>query len=255
MKLKKLIAQRAGVSTRLFPVPAIKPLPHCRMLLAFLVAAVAGAAEPAQTLAPAQTPRADRDSNLWLNVRDFGASGSTFETTAVTTAESKQITVANVGDFKVGQGVMVSKSNIRYTPTKLWGTGEPYRNTKPLQDSVEVRGYDGSAGSWVIYLLDLQPAASPAFRWSDDLGRTWHPPVPITHDWQSLNGGIEVRLNQRDWESGYVRDEREAGRKRHWPFSTDRQSHRQLRLAGHRRTAEAVTPRIKRLYDPSPHYH
>jgi len=139
-----------------------------------------------------------------LNARDFGASGSKFETTAATTDGSKQITVKNVGDFKVGQGVMVSKCNIRYSRTQLWGTGEPYYNSKPLENSVEVRGYDGSAGSWVIYILDIEPSVTPAFRWTDDLGRTWHPKVPITHDWQPLGSGVEMKLNKRDWESGYV---------------------------------------------------
>ena len=148
--------------------------------------------------------RAADSQEGWLNVRDAGASGSKFQTKATTIAGSSKITVTNPGDFKVGQGVMVSKSNIRYTPTLLWGTGERYKNMKPLNGSVEVRGYDGSAGSWVVYLLDIKPSASPAFRWSDDLGRTWHPEQPITHDWQKLNGGIEVRLLPRDWEAGYV---------------------------------------------------
>ncbi|MCX6898062.1 MAG: hypothetical protein NT105_05105 [Verrucomicrobia bacterium] len=139
-----------------------------------------------------------------LNARDCGASGSKFETVAATTDGSKQITVKDVGDFKVGQGVMVSKCNIRYSRTQLWGTGEPYYNTKPLNDSVEVRGYDGSAGSWTIYILDIEPSATPAFRWTDDLGRTWQPKVPIKHGWQPLGGGVEVKLNKRDWESGYV---------------------------------------------------
>lgn len=149
-------------------------------------------------------PAATNTPTAWLDVRDVGASGSKFETTAATTDGSKQVTVKSVGDFKVGQGVMLSKCNIRYTPTQLWGTGEPYRNQKPLNNSVEVRGYDGSAGSWVIYILDIEASATPAFRWTDDLGRTWQPKVPITHDWQPLGGGVEVKLNKRDWESGYV---------------------------------------------------
>jgi hypothetical protein len=151
--------------------------------------------------APAPSPR---NSSAWLNVTECGASGSSFETTATTAAGSKQITVAKVGDFQVGQGVMVSRCNIRYTPIQLWGTGLPYCNSKPLAGSVELRGYDGSTGSWVVYLLDIKPSSPPAFRWSDDLARTWHPETPITHDWQKLNGGVEVRLKQRDWESGYV---------------------------------------------------
>ena len=82
----------------------------------------------------------------WLNVRDCGASGSKFQTTASTVSGSKQITIADVGDFKVGQGVMVSKCNIHYTPTTLWGIDFPFSNTKPAENSVEVRGYDGSFG-------------------------------------------------------------------------------------------------------------
>ncbi len=147
---------------------------------------------------------ATESSPGWLNVQDYGASGSKFETSATTTEGSTQVTVADAGDFKVGQGVMVSKSNIRFTPTMLWGTGERYQNMKPLQNSVEVRGFDGSTGSWVIYVIDIEPSPTPMFRWSDDLGRTWQPKQPITHDWQKLSGGTEVRLNQRDWEAGYV---------------------------------------------------
>lgn len=50
----------------------------------------------------------------WLDARDLRASGSKFETTAAATDGSKEITVADVGDFQAGQGVMVSKCNIRY---------------------------------------------------------------------------------------------------------------------------------------------
>ena len=150
------------------------------------------------------TASAEDAASGWLNARDSGASGSLFETTAAIVAGSNQIVVADVGDFKVGQGVMVSKANIRFLPTQLWGAGERYRNMKSVEGSVEVRGYDGSAGSWTVTVLDIAPSPKPAFRWSDDLGRTWHPEQPVTHDWQPLGNGVEVRLNPRDWESGYV---------------------------------------------------
>lgn len=111
--------------------------------------------------------------------------------------------MANAGDFQVGQVVMVSKCNIHFTPVQMWGTGQAYFNSKKVENSVEVRGYDGSGGSWLTFVLDIAPGKRE-FRWTDDLGRNWHPAVPITHDWQALSGGVEVRLNQRDWESGYT---------------------------------------------------
>ena len=145
-----------------------------------------------------------RLDNGWINARDCGASGSKFETTASATSGSRQIMVADAGDFKVGQGVMVSKCNIHYEKVRMWGTGLPYFNSKPVENSFEMRGYDGSAGSWKVYVVDIAPSSKPAFRWTDDLGRTWHSEVPVTHGWQPLDGGIEIKLNQRDWESGYV---------------------------------------------------
>ena len=145
-----------------------------------------------------------RHDNGWINARDCGASGSKFETRAVTKSGSRQIMVVDVGDFKVGQGIMVSKSNIQYTPVRMWEAAIPYYKGRPSENSVEVRGYDGSTGSWVIYILDIAPSATPAFRWSEDLGITWHTEIAITHDWQPLSGGVEVKFNRRNWGSGYL---------------------------------------------------
>jgi len=68
----------------------------------------------------------------WVNVRDLGASGSAFEATASTTAGSKQILVRNVGDFRVGQQVMISKCHVHYEDCRLRGPGSPYREWKRL---------------------------------------------------------------------------------------------------------------------------
>ncbi|MBI3945279.1 MAG: right-handed parallel beta-helix repeat-containing protein [Armatimonadetes bacterium] len=162
----------------------------CAGMIALLGATASLAAPPA--------PSSPGSAGGWLNVQELGASGSESETTASTTAGSKEITVADVGDFRVGQGVMVSRAFTRYTGATLWGPdrGRP----SPLSgDVMEVRGYDGSSGSWCVYLLEVNPAAPASFRWTDDIGRTWHGPVPITHEWQPLSGGIEVRLNRREW--------------------------------------------------------
>ena len=120
-----------------------------------LIGAVPGFAEAEHTSDINALSYQEQLDNGWLNVRECGASGSIFQTTAATKSGSRQITVSNVGDFKVGQGVMVSKCNIRYTPTRLQSHGIPYTTTsRPLNNSVEVRGYDGSSGSWIIYILE-----------------------------------------------------------------------------------------------------
>jgi len=139
----------------------------------------------------------------WLNARDFGASGSKFETTAETTAGSNKIVVKDVGDFKPGQGVMLSKCNPRITKEQIWGPTGVVAWGKKLDGKAEIRGYDGSQGEWVVLVLDVCKG-STRFRWSEDLARSWHPAVQITGDWQPIRDGIEVRFNKYEWEKGYT---------------------------------------------------
>lgn len=140
----------------------------------------------------------------WLNVKDFGASGSKFETPATTVADANTITVRNVGDFEVGQGVMISKCHPHYTEAVLRGPGSYYRKSKPLDGVAELRGFDGSGGDWLVFILDIRAAAPLSFRWSDDLARTWKEQnVPITWDWQKLSGGLEIKFLKRDLEPGH----------------------------------------------------
>lgn len=152
-----------------------------------------------------ETADSQRPKDGWLNARDLGASGSQFQTTGQIAAGSNQLTVADPGDFKVGQGIIVSRCNARYTQGSLWGPGEPYSTHKTLKDEVEFRGYDGSAGSWLVYLLEVDGENPATFRWSDDLARTWKgTKVPITYDWQKLSGGTEVRFKQMEWRKSHM---------------------------------------------------
>ncbi|NOZ20694.1 MAG: hypothetical protein GXP25_06350 [Planctomycetes bacterium] len=142
--------------------------------------------------------RLERGEN-WLNVRDFGASGSEFETTAATTAGSKVITLKEIGDFQVGQQVAISKCNPHICDGRVWGRVRG-KGTADFKEQVEARGYDGSQGNWTVYILDFAGATPPAFRWSDDLGLTWsEKPVPVTGDWQKLSGGVEVKFANPDF--------------------------------------------------------
>ena len=132
-----------------------------------------------------------------LNVRAFGASGSSFETTADASAGAKTIVVREVGDFAVGQQVALSKCNPHIADGLLW---EPEQRQANMAGTVEARGYDGSLGHWTVYILDFAGTTPPTFRWTDDLGLTWkQTKVPVTGDWQALSGGVEVKLGTRDW--------------------------------------------------------
>ncbi len=170
-----------------------------RTLLWLAIVWMAGAAWPLR----AEVQTNDGGPQTRLNARDFGASGSKFETTASATEGSRQITVKDAGDFKAGQGIMVSKCNVRYSHKSLWGPRKKFAASRPIKDEVEARGYDGTAGSWVVYVLDV-PLGKREFRWTDDLGRTWQPSRPITREWQPLSGKTEVRFGELDWESGYT---------------------------------------------------
>ncbi len=177
----------------------------CRwMPLVLWTAGVAAAGEPAQDALPLPAQAADHRSDAWLNVRDGGASGSVFETTAAATAGSPQITVEQVGDFQVGQAVMVSKCNPHFERCILKPPDNPY-STNPLGDAAELRGYDGSGGNWLVFLAEVDSADPLTFRWSDDMARTWKgDKVPITFDWQPLSSGVEIRFKKQDWQPGHM---------------------------------------------------
>ena len=98
---------------------------------------------------------------------------------------------------------MLSECNPRCAGKTLWGPRHVVVMGRPLQDKVEIRGYDGTQGDWVVLLLDV-PEGTKSFCWSEDLARTWTATVPITGDWQPLRDGIEVRFNEHDWEKGYT---------------------------------------------------
>jgi hypothetical protein len=142
----------------------------------------------------------------WINVMDFGVSGSQLETTAATIAGSKKIVVNNPEGFKVGQGVMISKCDPHYIRKELRGLTGMYERVKiPFDEVVELRGFDGSGGDWLIFILDIRSDNPYTFRWSDDLALSWKgTDVPITWDWQKLSGGMEIKFKKRDMEPGMV---------------------------------------------------
>ena len=105
-----------------------------------------------------------------LNVRDFGASGSKFETTAETTAGSRQVMVTDTGDFKVGQGVMLSDPDrgVYRGPASSGSFDfsfctERHRGSPPVSDS---QGALRGKGRAVCH--DLPDLGAPCLRAQDE---------------------------------------------------------------------------------------
>jgi hypothetical protein len=140
----------------------------------------------------------------WLNARDFQASGSRFETTATIRAGSKKVVVEDAGDFQVGQEIMVSRAFSHYDKQRIWGPDRA--RPAPLENALEMRGYDGSSGSWTAFVLEVSPGRPETFRWSDDIGRGWREDQPITDEdgWVALSGGTEVKFNRREFDGAYL---------------------------------------------------
>ena len=149
-------------------------------------------------------PAIPADQPGWLDVRNYGVSGSEFETPAKTVEGADTITVESPGDFKPGQHVTISKCHPHYEKCRT--RGPKYEPWRKLGDALEIRGYDGSAGSWLVYSLEIDGATPLTFWWDDDIRNdVKERNVPVTWDWQPLSHGIEVRFNKAfDWQPGQV---------------------------------------------------
>ncbi len=168
------------------------------VLLALTTAAFAAAPDAAKSvLAQRPTP----PTRGWVNVRDYRASGSTFETKGDIEAGSKRLSVAKVGDFKPGQGIVVYGARTRFEDARVYDPGQMYRS-KPIKDQVELRGFDGKQTFWRTFVLDIDGEKPATFRWSKDIANTWTVKVAVTGDWQTLSDGVAVRFKTKAWRKG-----------------------------------------------------
>lgn len=143
----------------------------------------------------------------FLNAKDFGASGSLFETRAVTVAGSNVITVEDVGDFAVGQEVLLNRGFQRHVCEVFMDRKDtspvnrrPWKFGHKLEGRLELFGTADE--EWAIYVLDFDPTTPNILRWTKDLSRTWHENVPITEEPIDLDGKISVKVNdfpERAW--------------------------------------------------------
>lgn len=145
----------------------------------------------------------------FLNVRDFGAVGSRFVSKAYSEAGSNVLNLDDVGDFQAGEEVLVTQCQIHYPGRYLFerrnrdtSVNRPYVHNQPLLDRVELEGYDGSQGDWVVYIIDMCPEMPDIFRWTKNFGQDWIDNVPLTKGWIALGDGVRIKINdfkEREW--------------------------------------------------------
>lgn len=141
----------------------------------------------------------------YLNAKDFGACGSSFETVGRVQAGSNRIAVQDVGDFEVGQEMNMSGALPRCDCFQIFGPRPCDGRHRKVEKEVQLRGWNASNGNHVVYIMDIDTACPNVFRWSDDQGRSWHDDVPIDGAWHALSGGLEVRFDpDYDWAQGWV---------------------------------------------------
>lgn len=144
-----------------------------------------------------------------LNLHDFGRVGSDFKTTAVSVAGSKKFKLDCVGDFALGDEVIVIGSNPEIIMDRLFERKDSspvnrrtWIHNQPLCERALLRGYDGTQGEFLSYIIDIAPEEPGVFRWTKDYGATWQENIPLTEGWIALGDGVEIKINdfpERAW--------------------------------------------------------
>ena len=145
----------------------------------------------------------------YINARDFGASGSEFVTAAHSVAGAFDYELESIGDFKVGDEVLIKGCNPHIEAAVLFERKDmrvlnrrPWTHSQPLGDRVELVGYDGTQGDWVVYFIDMWPESQDTFRYSKNYGVDWQDEIPYSDGWITLDGSVQIKINdfkEREW--------------------------------------------------------
>ena len=143
----------------------------------------------------------------FLNAANYGASGSIFETIAETTAGSNAVAVEDVGDFAVGQEVLLTRGYQRHVSEVIFDRKDtspinrrPWKHGKPLEGRVELLG--NADEEWVTYIIDFNPNTPSVLRWTKDYGRNWQENIEISNEPIDLDGKVRVKVAdfaEREW--------------------------------------------------------
>jgi hypothetical protein len=145
----------------------------------------------------------------YINAADVGVSGSEYKTLALSSEGSEYFKLDNVGDFSVGDEVLVIGADPHIEAAVLFERKDmrvknrrPWIHNQPIGDRVLFDGYDGTAGDFVVYFIDMAPEMGNSFRWSKNFGITWQENIPITEGWINIDGDVRIKINEfkeREW--------------------------------------------------------
>ena len=138
----------------------------------------------------------------FINARDFGATGSDYRSAAHSACGSREFYLDSVGDFKVGDEVVVKGAYPHFEAEVLFerrprtpDDRRVWHHNQPICGRVELDGYDGTQGDWMVYFFDMCPELPGVFRWSKNFGIDWSEDTLVGDGWITLEDGLRVRIN------------------------------------------------------------
>ena len=140
------------------------------------------------------------EGNGFINVKDFGALGSGCIMELEATAGSSVFRALEVGDFSVGDTVLLCGGVPRVANAQIYARTDtspvnprPEKRRYEVKDELELIGYKGPEA--VIYTVDIYPEEPDVIRWTKDNGQSWVEGVPIVNGEATIENGIKLIIH------------------------------------------------------------
>ena len=145
--------------------------------------------------------------SAYYNVRDFGAAGSKVKIELTSTSGSKVYFASDIGDFKVGDEVIIDGATPRVVNQQIYARTDtspinprPKKRPYRINEELEFIGFNGR--EQVTYIIDLCPEDPDRVRWTKDNGTSWTENVPIENGEAEIDGCKLVIHDFEDKEYG-----------------------------------------------------
>ena len=171
----------------------------------------AGSNEPAEHIF-------DTLGSVYLNPKDFGASGSDFTALGKIAGQTNLLELEETGDFQAGQWI-TAEGCFYHTYGMVNFEKAPYlsANQKPLENELEIKGLE-NAGNRQTFVFHFHGNKTVSWLAVDPKYQTWHVPeaavtrfwqwqgdhIPLAESWFELLDSVKVRFHFFDWKPGAI---------------------------------------------------